>query len=106
MAGAASISQLPVTVFTLSQYNELYSRGFDNLWNNSREPNTEIVLHLNKRVIATVYRRLRDLFQDGQKTLVITGNHNAESVLSDLASSFSSTISNMNKTVTSRLTSG
>ncbi|KAG0041996.1 hypothetical protein BGZ83_001032 [Gryganskiella cystojenkinii] len=75
--------------------------------------NLGVVLHLNdvddpdpndQRLGAKTCRGLRELFA-GKDTLDISSSKDAEKLLSDLAESFSSMISNKNRTVAARITS-
>ncbi|KAF9429515.1 hypothetical protein BGZ76_001219, partial [Entomortierella beljakovae] len=114
MQGFASITLLPITVFTLSQYNVQFSRVFRKLADRASESrNNKIVLQLSdvevpeqsdNTKVAIITRKLIDLFPANKK-LTITENNNAESILSELANQFSTVISNKNLTVAIKIIS-
>ncbi|KAF9115963.1 hypothetical protein BGX30_006116 [Mortierella sp. GBA39] len=113
LEGCASISQLPLTVFTLWLWEIPLSKVFHCLWIRSKEDNHGIVLHLSdvdnpapndQRPGAKACRSLRELFH-GSDRLDISSSKDAEEHLTSLAGNFSSIISNRNRTVASRIMS-
>ncbi|KAF9176645.1 hypothetical protein BGZ51_000168 [Haplosporangium sp. Z 767] len=110
--GYASISQLPLSVFTLWIRGFKFSKVFYQLWKRSREGaiSTTIVLHLDDvdhpdendtQEKAEDCRRLRSLF-GASDTLVVSPGSAAEKILSDLARLFSSEISRQGEKVACR----
>lgn len=113
LAGCASIPQLPLTVFTLWLWRVPLSKVFHCLWSGSMEHNEGIFLHLSdvdnpdpkdQGPGAKACRNLRGLFH-GKDRLDISSSEDAEKHLTSLAGSFSSFISNRNRTVASRIMS-
>ncbi|KAF9084514.1 hypothetical protein BGX27_003788 [Mortierella sp. AM989] len=111
-AGYASISQLPLTIFTLWIRGVKFSKVFYQLWERSRKAaiSSAIVLHLDDvenpdendtQEKAESCRTLRSLFGESD-TLVVSPGNSAEKILSDLASLFSSEISKQGEKVAHR----
>lgn len=122
LKGYGTLAEMPVTIFTLSLFDIPYSLVFRKLAIRAQravraqqaQPGSteEIVLHLkdidkpkqdDETAAARLTQNLIDLFPKGQNTLVITGNNDAEAALTELANSFSNTISDRNKTSANRI---
>jgi len=114
LRGFASVPLMPLTIFTLSQFKVPFSEVFRNLAIRARATkNGKIILCLedieeplpaDHSEVAEITRRLINLFSGDRKT-VITGNEEAEKVLSELANRFSNVISDKNLTIARRISS-
>ncbi|KAI8597851.1 hypothetical protein EDD21DRAFT_205103 [Dissophora ornata] len=115
LQGFASISVMPITIFTLSQHSVPLSRVFRELAIRARKrKSAKIILRISDIQVpkqddstkaAEITRKLVRLFLNRNK-LVITGNSEAEKVLTELASEFSSAISDKNLRVAGKILSG
>ncbi|KAF8939656.1 hypothetical protein BGZ58_009055 [Dissophora ornata] len=102
LRGYGSIPLMPITVFTLSQFEVKHSRVFRELAVRSmKKKKSKVCLYLkdldepqetNAAEVAKITRQLMSLLSEDRK-LVITGNPPAEKLLSELANAFSRRVS-------------
>jgi len=114
LRGYGSIPLMPVTVFTLSQFEVKHSRVFRELAVRSMKTKVSKVCLYSKDMdephttntteVANITRKLMCLLSQERK-LVVTGNDQAEKLLSELANAFSRTISDKNLTIARRISS-
>ncbi|KAF9905910.1 hypothetical protein BX616_000888 [Lobosporangium transversale] len=114
LLGYGSLYLTPVTIFSLSQYKVPLSLVFRSLAIRARQnKEAKITLHFcdieepqqdDHSEAANITRRLLGLFP-GSRELVVTGNEEAEKVLSDLSNEFSKAISNKNLKVAKKILS-
>ncbi|KAF9426191.1 hypothetical protein BGZ94_006844, partial [Podila epigama] len=114
LRGYGSVPLMPITVFSLSQFEVKHSRVFRELAVRSLKTKTsKVCLYLkdldephatNTTEVANITRKLMSLLSQPRK-LVVTGNDPVEKLLSELANAFSKTISDKNLTVARRISS-
>lgn len=113
LVGYGSISAMPITVFTLSQLNVPFSKIFRHLADSvSSDKKNNVYLHLkdvekpqedDMSIPAQITRKIIGMFPAEKGRLKITGNEKAEKALTDLANSFSGTITDRNTAVQNRI---
>lgn len=116
LRGYGTLSDMPVTIFTLSQLGVRFSKIFRNLAKRSNGQDhgktSEIVLMLSdiespepeeQSANANTTRQIISLFPKDDEKLIVTGNVDLENALTALANNFSSTVSDRNLTITRRL---
>ncbi|KAI1314347.1 hypothetical protein EDD11_002288 [Mortierella claussenii] len=106
LCGYSALSQIPVTVFTLSLWGLEQASIFYRLWQRSKEPGPGPVLRIedldsrneNNTRPGQLLRTLRELFAN-KDTLNVSSSTEAEECLSALASCFSKQLSDKNRIV-------
>ncbi|KAF9415437.1 hypothetical protein BGZ76_004795, partial [Entomortierella beljakovae] len=108
LKGYSTLTDMPISIFSLSQYNVPFSRVFRSLADISKAKTDKIKLKITdiekpkpheKSSSASLTRKLLSLFPSDVEELMVTGNGEVEIALTNLANSFSRTISDRNLTV-------
>lgn len=110
--GYGSISLMHVTVFTLSQFGvkhswvfwELAIRSMKRSKVSHHEKDLDVPQETDNTDAGKITWKLMGLLSE-EKKIIVSGNEQAEKLLSELANVFSSTISAKNLTVTRRISS-
>ncbi|KAF9180965.1 hypothetical protein BGZ49_004937, partial [Haplosporangium sp. Z 27] len=113
LSGYGSVSVMPITIFTLSQFDVPFSSIFRRLAESAKsDKKKNVSLQLediirpeegDNSIPAQLTRALINMFPPGDSKLIITGNTDAEKMLGLLANHFSRVISDKNLAIQSRI---